>query len=146
VGVGRHGGGWRGREGVPRGGETTGGWGARVTCYIMYREIEFECVCVRERASGGLLFVARALVSLSSHTSPLPLPLLYYKSPPLGPGVYFWDLLLHFHMYPACISPYPWYPAVSLYRPISSNFAADPLYPAAFHGIQLYPYVSSRCI
>jgi len=43
--------------------------------HIMYREIEFECVGVRERTSGGLLVVARA-PTLSALTPPLPLPLL----------------------------------------------------------------------
>jgi len=50
------------------------------------------------------------------------------------------DLPPVFHLYPACISPYPWYPAVSLCLAI---FAAAPLYPAASHCIQLYPCVSS---
>jgi len=62
-----------------------------------------------------------------------------------SPGVYFWDLPPVFHMYPPYISLYPWYPAVSLYRSVSSHFAPDPLYPAVSHCIQLYPYVSS-CI
>jgi len=45
----------------------------------------------------------------------------------------------------ACVSPYPWYPAVSLYRSISSHFAADSLHSTVCRCIQLYPYVSS-CI
>jgi len=61
---------WRGRarvRGRPPWGRDDGTMGS--SYYIMYGEIAFECVCVRERASGGLLFVARALVSLSSHTN-----------------------------------------------------------------------------
>ena len=59
---------------------------------------------------------------------------------PLYPCV---DLYLNFlrsgSTYPACISPYPWYPAVSLCRSISNLFAQR------IHGILLYPTVSS-CI
>ena len=69
----------------------------------------------------------------------------YIRIYKLTPGVYFWDIPPVLHLYPACISPYPWYPAVSLYRYISSHFAADLLYPAVSRCIQLYPYVSS-CI
>jgi len=36
-----------------------------------------------------------------------------------------------FHLYPACVS-------LSLVIPVSSYFAADPLYPAVSHYIQLY--------
>jgi len=50
-----------------------------------------------------------------------------------------------FDLYPACISPYPGYPAVSLYLSTSSHFAVEPLHPAVSHCIQLYPYISS-CI
>jgi len=59
------------------------------------------------------------------------------------PGVSFWDIPPVLELYPACISPYPWYPAVSLYIYASSNFAASS------HCIQLYSYVSiavSNCI
>jgi len=60
-----------------------------------------------------------------------------------SPGVYFWDTPPIFHLYPACISPYPWYPVclpVSIY-----------IYPTTVsHCIQkLYPYVAlavSCCI
>jgi len=34
-----------------------------------------------------------------------------------------------FHPYPACISPYPWYPAVSLYLAILQQIHCIPLYP-----------------
>ena len=57
----------------------------------------------------------------------------------------FWDVPPAFHLYPACILPYPWYPVYPCIDYISIHFAADPLYPAVSHCIQLYPYVSS-CI
>jgi len=50
-----------------------------------------------------------------------------------------------FHLYPACISPYPSYPAVSLYRSISSQFAAEPRYPTVASCFCSYRDVSS-CI
>ena len=60
-----------------------------------------------------------------------------------SPGVNFWDLPPVFHLYPACISRYPWYPAVSLlYLAILQQIHCIPLYPTV---IQLYPYVAS-CI
>ena len=59
--------------------------------------------------------------------------------------IYIYMSRLYFTCIPACISLFPWYPAVSLYRSISSHFAADPRYPAVSHCIQLYPYISS-CI
>jgi len=73
--------------------------------------------------------------------------------PEPSPGVYVWDVRPIFNLYSTCISPYPWYPAsrcipVSIYclcLNLSSNFAADPLYPAVSHCTQLYLYVSS-CI
>ena len=55
-----------------------------------------------------------------------------------------------FHLYPACISPYPWYPVYPLYRfyiyPFCSRSTVSrciPLYPAAVYP---YVYVSSSCI
>jgi len=62
-----------------------------------------------------------------------------------SPGECFLYIPPVFHLYPGCILPCSWYPAVSLYRSLSSHFAADPLYPAVCYCIQLYPYVSS-CI
>jgi len=45
---------------------------------------------------------------------------------------------------PACISPVglTLEPCICI-DSISIHFAADPLYPAVSHGVQLYPYVSS---
>ena len=65
-------------------------------------------------------------------------------------GVKIWgDRPPVFHLYPACISPYPWsYPAVSsLYLAILQHRST--VYPAAVYpaasSCQLYPYVSN-CI
>ena len=58
--------------------------------------------------------------------------------------MYFWDIPHVFDLYPTCISPYPWYPTVSLYlsRYASSHVAAD---LTVSRCTQLFPYVSS-CI
>jgi len=40
--------------------------------------------------------------------------LLFTIAQPCSPGVCFWDVLPIFNLHPACISPYPWHPAVSL--------------------------------
>jgi len=45
-----------------------------------------------------------------------------------SPGVYFWDIPLVFHRYPACISPYPWYPVylcIDLYLAILQQKYVD---------------------
>ena len=52
-----------------------------------------------------------------------------------SPRVYFWDIPPVFHLHPVCISPYRLVSCVSLCRPISSHFAADPLYPAVSHTV-----------
>jgi len=85
-------------------------------------------------------------------------------SPPLPLACIFWGYPACTCISPvsACISPYPWYPAVSLslYRSISRRFVAesDPLYPippyptasSCIHTTRtylalLYPAVSSCC-
>jgi len=66
-------------------------------------------------------------------------------------NLYCWRVFLGcpaciFHLYPAYIyiSPYPCIPCISLATDsISIYSAADLLYPAVSHCIQLYPYVSS---
>jgi len=67
----------------------------------------------------------------------------FYKP---SPGVYSWDIVLVFYVYPACIShksQYPWY-YIPLY-PCTDLYLAI-LYPAAVsHCFHLYPYFSS-CI
>jgi len=63
-----------------------------------------------------------------------------------SPGVYFWDLPPVFHLYPACISRYPWYPAVSLlYLAILQQIHCIPLYLTVSGCIRIYLAVSS-CI
>jgi len=37
--------------------------------------------------------------------------------------------MFRLYLYPACISPYPWYPVYPCVDSISIHFAADPLYP-----------------
>jgi len=64
---------------------------------------------------------------------------------PPSPGVHFWDLPPVFHRYPACISLYPRYPAVSLYLAILQQIHCIPLYPTVSSCIRTYLAVSS-CI
>jgi len=79
-------------------------------------------------------------------------PLLFQTSAlPLVPGVYVWDVLPVFDLYPACLclSPYPWYPAVSLYRSIYLSILQQIhcicilLYPTVSNCIRTHLAVSS---
>jgi len=66
-----------------------------------------------------------------------------------SPGVYFWDVPPVFHLYPACISPYPWYPVypyiVDLYLAILQRVHCIPLCLTVSSCIRTYLAVSS-CI
>ena len=59
--------------------------------------------------------------------------------------MYFWNRPPVFHLYLACISPYPWYPAVFLYLAILQQIHCIPLYPTVSSCICTYLAVSS-CI
>jgi len=75
---------------------------------------------------------------------PMP-PCRRRRTPKPSPGVYFWDLPPVFHLYPACISPYLRYSAVSLYLAILQQIHRIPLYPTVSSSIRTYLAVSS-CI
>jgi len=72
------------------------------------------------------------------HSAPWSESLRYESGTCSPPLVYFWDIPPVLHLYPACISPYPWYPVypcIDLYLAILQQI----------HCISLYPTVSS-CI
>ena len=64
-------------------------------------------------------------------------------------AIYFWGILpAVIHLYPACISPYLWYPAVScieLYLAIVQQIHCSPLFPTASSCIRTY-LAASSCI
>ena len=67
-----------------------------------------------------------------------------------SPGVYVWYAPPVFHLYPASISPYPWYPVYPclvsiLYLSILQQIHCIPLYPTISSYIRTYLAVSS-CI
>jgi len=65
-----------------------------------------------------------------------------------SPGVCFGDIPPLFHLYPACTSPYPWYPVypcIDLYLAIVQQIYWIPLYPTVSSYFRTYLAVYS-CI